>query len=650
MDKRTLSAFILIGLIIFVWSFFLAPTPTTKPAGADSTAHAPQVVDTSGLHKSAAPPPTATFAGTPFAPLAAGNQRFITIETPLYKAIINTRGALLARFELKKYRTWYGAPVQLITDSTGFPGELGLSFVTPAGKLITTDQLVFSSDAPSTITVGEHDSVVLTARLMLGGQAAAADSAADSTAAPGSPSTTTPAATSAKGIEKRFVFRGDSYGVGLDVAMQNMADEIGRGSYSITWRRGLKYQEHNSVDESQKAKALVAANGEITDVDNNSIGTSKKESFNGNVDWVGVKSKYFGAALIPSKTIAGGSVAVVGTAAAADSSGHVESYDITVNVPYKSPSESRHFTVFLGPLEYDIASHFGLTAMLDFGARFVVRPIGEFFMLPFFRLLHTFIGNYGVVILVFSLVIRLLLWPLSIPQIKSSRKMQLLQPKIAEIRERNADDQQAQQMETMKLYREYGVNPVGGCLPLVLQLPILYALWGTLSSAIELRQANFAFWIHDLSIPDVVFNLPFSLPLLGNQLSGLALIMGATLLVQQQMMVTDPKQKAMVYLMPILLTLMFNHFPSGLNLYYLTFNLLSIGQQVYMTKFAKSKLTLEDMRTEASKKKKGWLSQKMEEAQKMAEMQGKGMPGQGQGKGRAVDGRTPVEPRKNKKS
>jgi YidC/Oxa1 family membrane protein insertase len=252
-------------------------------------------------------------------------------------------------------------------------------------------------------------------------------------------------------------------------------------------------------------------------------------------------------------------------------------------------------------------------------------------MLPFFQFLHSFISNFGVVIIVFSLVIRLLLWPLSVPQIRSSRKMQLLQPKIAEIRELHKDDPQKQQMETMKVYREYGVNPVGGCLPLILQLPILYALWTTLSNAIDLRQADFAFWIHDLSVPDALIHLPFSLPLLGNQISGLALIMGATLFIQQSLMITDPKQRMMIYIMPVFLTIAFNYFPAGLNLYYLTFNLLSIGQHYYMRNYSKSKLTLDDLKASAKGKKAGWLSKKLEEAQKIAEMQGRVPPGSGKG-------------------
>jgi YidC/Oxa1 family membrane protein insertase len=448
-------------------------------------------------------------------------------------------------------------------------------------------------------------------------------------------------------VVKRFTFHGDRYGIGLDVALKDMDRAVSGGatSYSLTWKGGIKYQEHNSVEESGKAKAIANVNGDLTDVDAHEVGKTVDQKFAGPINWIGTNAKYFGAAIVPAVPSPKNSAQVSGTAFAADSNGHVEVYDIALNVP-ASGNQSQHYTVFAGPLDYGVTKLLSLQGMVDLGNRTFIRPIGEFVLLPLFRFLHSFIGNYGLVIIVFSLLIRLILWPLSIPQIRSSRKMQLLQPKIAEIRERFKDDAQRQQMETMTLYREFGINPVSGCLPMVLQLPILYALWGVLSSAIDLRQAGFMLWIRDLSIPDQVAQLPMSIPLLGDKLSGLALIMGATLFIQQKMMITDPKQKAMIYFMPVLLTLTFNHLPSGLNLYYLTFNILAISQQVYMTKFAKNSMTLEQMRKEAKGKKKGWLAQKMEEAQKMAEMQGRG-PAKGAGD-KKIDGRTAVEPRKRK--
>lgn len=167
----------------------------------------------------------------------------------------------------------------------------------------------------------------------------------------------------------------------------------------------------------------------------------------------------------------------------------------------------------------------------------------------------------------------------------SMKKMQALQPMIEEIREKHKDDPQKMNAQVMRLYKEYGVNPAGGCLPMLLQLPILYALWSVFRSTIELRQASFVGWIHDLSVPDVIATLPFSLPLFNiTEVSGLAALMGITMFVQQKMTVKDPRQKMMIWLMPVLMTLLFNSFPSGLNLYYFVFNLLSIGQQYWINK------------------------------------------------------------------
>lgn len=609
MDKRTILALILIGVLFLAWSYFSAveaPKQTTRPVPPHPTEVGRKGPATS--HTTQAAPLPKYLAG-----LAQGNGRFVTIETPLYKATINSQGGLLYRYELKNYRSWYGAPSQLVEDSKGFPGVVGLDLREANGSSLPTDGLYFTVDAAKDISIGPDDSAVVVARLSV--------PSADSTVAPGL-------------IEKRFVFRGNSYGIGVAITTEGIG-RLGAGGYGITWKEGLKYQEHNSVEESNRARAMALVSDELVDLDNSEAGTSRHETFKGSTAWAGMHTKYFGMAFIPDSTITNARVDVTGRARHADSNGMVEQYDLTLGVPPGTPTFS--MTLFVGPLEYDATRKFNLEPMIDMGARFIIRPIGEYFLLPVFRFLHGFIPNYGVVIIVFSLLIRLMLWPLSVPQMRSMRKTQLLQPILSEARERFKDDPQRQQMETMKVYREYGVNPIGGCLPTLLQMPILYALWGTLSSAIDLRQASFAFWIHDLSSPDYILPLPFSLPLVGNKLAGLALVMGATLFVQQKMLLTDPRQKMMVYFFPVLLTMTFNFLPSGLNLYYLSFNLMAIGQQLYYTKWSRNQPTLEQLRAEAKGKKKGWLATKMEEAQKMAEQQK-----------RMADGRTAVTPRKRK--
>jgi len=229
-------------------------------------------------------------------------------------------------------------------------------------------------------------------------------------------------------------------------------------------------------------------------------------------------------------------------------------------------------------------------------------------IIPLFQFLRLFISNYGVILVIFSIIVKIALYPLTKTSMDSMRKMQALQPMMAEIREKYKDDPQKMNQQIMRLYKEYGVNPAGGCLPMILQLPILYALWAVFSATIELRQASFVGWIQDLSSPDVVTTLPFRIPFFNiNEVSGLALLMGITMFVQQKMSVKDPRQKMMVYLMPVMLTLMFNSFPAGLNLYYFMFNLLSIAQQVWVNKQHKD----EPLRKVDEKKRGGGIIGKL---------------------------------------
>ena len=288
--------------------------------------------------------------------------------------------------------------------------------------------------------------------------------------------------------------------------------------------------------------------------------------------------------------------------------GAQEQYNIGLKMPYRGGAiEKTRFTVFFGPLDFDLVTglNVGLEHVMSLGAAWIIRPIAEHVMIPLFQFLHLFISNYGIVIIIFALIIKIVLHPLTKSQMTSMRKMQALQPMIEEIRAQHKDDPQKMNQQVMRLYKEYGVNPAGGCVPLLLQLPILYALWSVFHSAVELRQASFFGWIHDLSIPDVVATLPFPIPIFGiRELSGLAALMGVTMFIQQKMTVKDPRQKMMIWLMPILMTLLFTSFPAGLNLYYFVFNLLSIVQQQWVNKRHEN----EPLRKIEEKKQDGFIS------------------------------------------
>jgi YidC/Oxa1 family membrane protein insertase len=244
--------------------------------------------------------------------------------------------------------------------------------------------------------------------------------------------------------------------------------------------------------------------------------------------------------------------------------------------------KSWDFMVYYGPRDLKVLEPLGhgLAAAVDFGWFDVIaKP-----MLIALNFFYDLIPNYGIAIIIVTILIKLLFWPLTRKSYKSMKEMQKLQPQVAKVREKYKDDKQRQQQEIMQLYKTYKVNPMGGCLPMVVQIPVFIAFYKVLGSAIELRHAPFMLWINDLSAPDRLF------PQLGipwvEGIPVLTLLMGASMFIQQKMTPTtgDPTQAKMMMLMPVVFTFMFISFPSGLVLYWLVNNLLSIGQQTFVNK------------------------------------------------------------------
>ena len=611
MDKKSLLALVLIAVIVIGWLIYQSATYVTPPKPAQTESSQSSATFSEQEKKAQQPvqetpevlakkdsSEKANKYNADFLPFASGSDEIITIETDLVKIKLSKKGAVLREWELKKFKNWgKRQATQLIQDTSG---ELYLSLLTHDGKRIDTRELYFTLDnnGKTNYQLRGNDSLVINAKLDFG---------------------------NGKAITKSFTFYGNKYHLRSDVGLINVDKYVHGRGYNYIWSDGLKYQEHNSVDESGDAESMISLNGDIEEL-NADKDYSVEKSSTGIVDFVGVKIKYFGAAIIPAPYKSfDGTADLQGSHKKLRGDGIAEKYTMSLRVPYNGGSMTKSFTVYIGPLDYGIVKTYNLTNMVSFGWRFLVRPIGEYFMLPIFNLTYKFIGNYGIALIFFSIIMKLLLYPFSITQMRSAQKMKLLGPEMEKIREKYKDDQQEQQKATMGLYSEYGINPAGGCVPLLLQMPILYALWSVLRSTIDLRQSPFFLWITDLSQPDVIFDFGFSI--LGiKAVSGLALLMGVTMFIQQKQSVTDPRQKAMVWMMPIMFTFMFSGFPAGLNLYYFMFNLMSIIQQYYINNLSRTKLTLADLKR--MPKKEGWLQKKMKEAQEIAASQGKSIPGQ----------------------
>ncbi len=569
MDRNTVIGFVLIGLVLMVWMYMNAPPPPQPGAGADSSAvrtHRP-APDT----ESAKAPPSPAAAreqeqsdpdslGQFFSSAAAGHTQTISIESDLFRTELTTLGGGISYWELKKYSSWNGYPVTYFDRTEN--GAPNLFFLSADGKQINTRSLYFTTTrrGGSIVTLDPDDSIEVVYTLKVNERSS---------------------------IVKTLVFHGDSYEVGVSYRFVNMENIISNFKYVVSWENGLRFLEHNSVDEANFAKAAAYSGGEETEIDAAKIEEPVKQVLSGRVAWTAIRNKYFVVAMIPRLKESQGSF-MEGHRTSAPDHGFIESYTVGLEMPFigKTIDEDR-YSLYLGPLDYDIVRglNVGLDRIMSLGAVWIIRPISQYFIIPIFQFLHWFIPNYGIVLIIFAFIIKVILYPLTKSSMQSMQKMQALQPMMTEVREKYKDDPQQMNKQVMRLYKEYGVNPAGGCLPMILQLPILYALWSVFSSTIELRQAGFIWWIHDLATPDVIFELPFKIPLFGvDKVSGLALAMGVTMFIQQKMSVKDPKQKAMVWMMPIMMTLLFNSFPSGLNLYYFMFNLLSIIQQSYVNK------------------------------------------------------------------
>ncbi len=629
MDKNTTIAFVLIGIILVVWLYVNAPEPkpVTAGNGNDTTL---VVKDTNQNNikkarqitkKEQTPIKKVESTKNDISAQQSGEfvasdkpEKVITIENDKVLLEMTSKGARIKKFYLKKYKTWYhnsikdtnnfyAEHVQLINYSKN-GGDFNIVFLSKGGQLINTANLDFSPNLEGyKYKISNGDSLTLAYEFKT---------------------------KDGKAIRKIFTFYGDRYDSKIDVEFENMDDVISSYRYDIVWSNGINFVEKNSVDEANYAVATIYSGEETTTINAKDEKEKTVKDMNGKIDWLALTNKYFAVILSEEKVSADGGALVEGTFVKnVPGKGERKYYSVSLKVPFNNTKLQRNtFHLFIGPLEYDLLKSYGkeFQEIIDFGSMFglkvILRPITEYLLLPLFTFLHSLIPNYGFVIIVFSIIIKFALYPFTKQSYKSMKKMQLLQPKITELKEKHKGDQQKIQKETMKLYKTYGVNPAGGCLPMVFQMPILFALFEFFKVAIQIRQEPFIWWITNLSAPDVIATLPFKLPIFNiTEVSGLAVLLGVTMFFQQKMSVKDPSQKAMVYAMPVVFTFMFMGFSSGLNLYYFLFNLFSIVQQYSINKSKKDGelVPVKD----ADQKKPGFMSRMMEAAEKQSHAQKK---------------------------
>ena len=373
-------------------------------------------------------------------------------------------------------------------------------------------------------------------------------------------------------IEKHYTFYPDSYLFGLNVIIKNNSGKLlqDHPALSLTGRFTEAKNSYGFEGPS------VWVNNTLEQVAVKDL--AKKNVYSGRIDWTCLEERYFLSAIVPV-------VPVESSLRLSLASTRLDSTLVEPELRIESGAQKKYeYKVFMGPKSYSVLKSLGIG--LDRAINFGFFDILAKPLLWLLNFLHGYIPNYGLAIIALTLIIKAILWPLGSKSYKSMSEMKKIQPLMAQIREKYKDDKKKMNEETMALYKTYKVNPLGGCLPMVVQIPVFFALYRMLYEAIELRHAPFFGWINDLSAPDRLMHFSFSIPFMEPPygIPVLTIIMGATMFIQQKMSppMGDPAQAKMMMMMPIVFTFIFINFSSGLVLYWLVNNVVSISQQYYI--------------------------------------------------------------------
>jgi YidC/Oxa1 family membrane protein insertase len=561
MDRKTIIAYIVIILVFLLLPYYYKIFTPRQEAPQKALPVAEKTIqdapDTASTLRSqpAAPviqPESLTIpdtSGNPAAefPLETG-PRSVIVETPLYHLEFSTRGGVLTSCVLKQYAGHNGSKVELIRSESD--DNLDLLLHRKGNPLDLKEARFVPNQYLINVPADGGDSLIMQT-------------------------------TGGSGIVRKvFRFYADRYIVDLRVQAQNLPD-LDPG-YQVVWGSGLNITETDTAQDIYYSKAYALMGGELESFD----GKGEKDqhgSAAGETRWVAQRCKYFEVAIVPQGQ-PGNGVSFDLYAQPAIGKNRLKVFGMGLNMPGTLNQQPGLFTVYIGPLDEKRLAQAdpNLEATMSWGWK-VLAPLSKG-ILWMLKALHAVIPNYGLVVVVFSIIIKIVLWPLTQKSTKSMARMSAIQPKMKELQEKFKGSPDKLNKAVMQLYKEEKVNPFSGCWPVLLQMPLLFALFGVFRSTIEFRGAPFVWWINDLSMPDVVARLPFTIPFYGSGFAILPLIMGATQLLTSKMMITDPKQKFNVYFMPLFMTLFFNTLPSGLTLYYTLFNVLAYLQQIWIKK------------------------------------------------------------------
>ena len=587
MDRNSAIGLTLMALLLLVYFYFFSPTPEPQKNNPVTTT-ATSVAKDSTVQKNSEPKIDST-AAKQYGSLGSfliGKEEFTSVENDVLKLTFSNHGTL-SEVNLKNYKTYSQQPLLLAKN-----GNNKFSLNTAYnGQPLDLYQLHYQ---PAIEKQGDSTLVTFTAKF-----------------------------SESSFLKHVYSIPSKGYKIGYKIESQGVA--LTGKDLNFYWNDVIALQEKD-LNDSRNKTTINYYNTEGS-FDGLSESSADSKSLAEPLKWVAIKQKFFLSAIFAEDKFTSSSLAI--SYDAKDSS-MVKKAEVNLSIPTEAiASKKANFSYYFGPNDYKITKEVteGFSRNMYLGWPPVIW-VNKFLLMPVFNFLQTFITNYGIIILLLVLFMKLLLMPLTYSSYMGMAKMRLLKPELDVIKEKNGDNMAQAQQDQMKLYKQVGVNPFAGCIPLLLQMPILFSMFYLFPNSIDLRQQPFL-WAEDLSTWDSILTLPFSIPFgYGNHVSLFVLLMTASQIVFQwqnnQIQTVQGPMKAMGYVMPLVFLFVLNSFSAGLSFYYFVSNLITFAQQAIIKRFVdedKIMAIMDENRKKSASgtSKKSKFMTKLEEAMKASE-------------------------------
>lgn len=600
MDRNQITGLILMLVFITVYFQFFAPDPipadvsqinysdTTQELSSSEIADPVTRAQSDILSDSARAKLNEMKYGL-FSPASEGTEKSITIENEKMMVTFSSKGGSVSKVILKDFLDFRGDPLVLL-DKEHSAQHI---YVEHLSRQVDFGELYFSSNAKNQ-SLSAEDTTTLKYQVFL---------------------------PEGQSLTYVYTIPGDGYEIGFSIEQSGLESIIGQ-QVRFSWNQRMNRLEKDFKDARNRTTVKYCLiDGDVDELSGTSE-EKEEETIEMATSWVSFRQKFFTSAIIAEKPFTNG---YIQSYVNFEDTTAVKNMQMSMSLPYGDfIGNTSNFKFYFGPNNYAIlkgvAPEFSQNVELGWS---VLSWINKFAIIPIFHFLEKYISNYGVIIFIMVIILRIVLAPLTYSSHMGMAKMRVMKPELDEIKAKHDGDMQKAQQEQMALYQKVGINPLSGCIPMLLQMPILFAMFYFFPNSIELRQESFL-WAHDLSTYDSVWDLPFTIPFYGDHVSLFTLLMTASTILytwsnsQMTTSVQGP-MKTLQYVMPVMFLFFLNSYSSGLTFYYFVSNIASFGQIALFRKFIdedKIRKVLEENKKKNANKKKSSFQQRLDEAMK----------------------------------